>query len=311
MININEVVLISKNIGLINTIHFQNYINIQLNNHSQIKAKIIETNLKYNLTLINLPMENNFFNIKYPEIGLANTKNHQLLILDKMYYQCPNLINNSEFVFQQCNLIGIIINNFVVPIHYILNINMFDLTMHTPMQVEAPMNVDSPMDVDSPMHALMKVEAPMDTKLNKDQLINAVKLKQEFLKLTEKYLRLAAEFTNFKYQKNIEKKAHQFEQKVLVVKEILDVIDNFERAIFLNIYDQDTFNKIYQQLIKIVNKIGVESIECIGKPFDISIHKAIRHQESTFPANYNIKEFSKGYKLNNYLLRPSLVLVSK
>ncbi len=132
----------------------------------------------------------------------------------------------------------------------------------------------------------------------------------------DKYLRALAELDNFK--KRTEKEKEDFYQYALsdLLKEILSIIDNLERALKAtqeNIEDEpirEGIELIYRMLLNLVSKYGVTPIEIKDNKFDPAIHHALTAEESEEVQEPKIKEeLQKGYFIHNRLLRPTMVKV--
>lgn len=131
----------------------------------------------------------------------------------------------------------------------------------------------------------------------------------------EKYQRLLADFTNFK--KREEKARSDFKKFASsnLIEELLPVLDNFDRAL----KDQDSEDSFVQGIMmtrdslwKVLEKEGLEEIESDGVEFDPNFHHAFQTEENEdFKSNYIIETYQKGYKLNDRVIRPSMVKVAK
>ncbi|MDU2829933.1 MAG: nucleotide exchange factor GrpE [Anaerococcus sp.] len=131
----------------------------------------------------------------------------------------------------------------------------------------------------------------------------------------EKYQRLLADFTNFK--KREEKARSDFKKFAAsnLIEELLPVLDNFDRAL----KDQDQDDSFVQGIImirdsfwKVLEKEGLEEIKSDGVEFDPNFHHAFQTEENEdFKSNYIIETYQKGYKLNDRVIRPSMVKVAK
>lgn len=131
----------------------------------------------------------------------------------------------------------------------------------------------------------------------------------------EKYQRLLADFTNFK--KREEKARADFKKFASsnLIEELLPVLDNFDRAL----KDQDEEDSFVQGIMmtrdslwKVLEKEGLEEIESDGVEFDPNFHHAFQTEENEdFKSNYIIETYQKGYKLNDRVIRPSMVKVAK
>lgn len=135
--------------------------------------------------------------------------------------------------------------------------------------------------------------------------------------LSEKYIRLAADFQNYKRRTENEKSEIFAYANEKIVKDILVVIDNFERAL-LSAEDSsdkalaDGVKMIYKQLTDLLNKFDVKEIESQGADFDPNFHHAVLAEPSDeFESNKIIETFQKGYTLNGRVVRPSMVKVAE
>lgn len=135
----------------------------------------------------------------------------------------------------------------------------------------------------------------------------------------DKALRTLAELENFKRRKQQEVdgfKRYAIEQTVL---ELLPVLDSFDRACDHAKETSDEaddivggFFMIQKQFHNVLDKLGVIAIETIDQPFDPNIHQAISQEEMEGKSpDIVIKEMQKGYKLQDKVIRPAMVVVSK
>lgn len=142
------------------------------------------------------------------------------------------------------------------------------------------------------------------------------KLKNECKDLSEKYVRLQAEFQNFKKRTEKEKSnLYKFANEKLFV-DLLPLMDNMERALASTENGSDGIieglKMIKKSLDDIFTKNGVEAIEAMGEEFDPELHHAVMSDDSEDHASEHvIEEFQKGYKLNDKVIRHSMVKVSK
>ncbi len=137
--------------------------------------------------------------------------------------------------------------------------------------------------------------------------------KAEYASLYDKYMRLAAEFDNFKKRTQKEKEEIYSLAKTDVVMSLLPVIDNFERAEKFsddkNV--QEGMALIKKQFTEFLKKIGVEEIEAEGKEFDPNLHNAILHEDNdALPENTVSEVLQKGYKLGDKVIRYAMVKVA-
>jgi len=134
----------------------------------------------------------------------------------------------------------------------------------------------------------------------------------------DRFLRMAADLENYKRRAAKEKEEYVKFGNEDLVKAILPFIDNWERAGNHAEKVEDTGVMIevcrltIQQTRQALNKFGLSPFEPVGKPFDPSMHEAMLVIESAQHApNQVLEEYQKGYLLNNRLLRPATVSVSK
>ena len=136
-------------------------------------------------------------------------------------------------------------------------------------------------------------------------------LKQDIKEKNEKILRISADFQN--YQKRMEKELNskEDETKKLYISELLDLHEILKKA-----YDDKNPKEGLKLLIKNIEKTfeneKIKCIECIGEKFDHNIHDAVTTiEKKDCEDNTIIEEIKKGYLINDKLLRPSQVIVSK
>ena len=132
--------------------------------------------------------------------------------------------------------------------------------------------------------------------------------------LNVKYMRLMADFQNFKRRTEKEKNDIYAFANEKIVSELLNVIDNFERAL-LHGAAGDSFaegmNMIFKQLQGVLEKAGVKEIEALGLDFDPNFHNAVMTEDSTEYESGKVTEvLQKGYTLNSKVIRPSMVKVA-
>lgn len=149
----------------------------------------------------------------------------------------------------------------------------------------------------------------------KTQLDQIEKEKQE---LYDRLLRTMADFDNHRKRVSKEKEDLLRYGNEQLCRELLPVIDNFERALEQAENSPDShalregIQMILKQFITVLEKFGVKHFISVGHPFDPNKHEAMVHQESSeHEENSVISEFQKGYYLHDRLLRPALVAVAK
>lgn len=134
----------------------------------------------------------------------------------------------------------------------------------------------------------------------------------------DRLLRLAADFENYKKRAAKEKEEWTKFANEDLIRTILPFIDNLERAINHAEKIADTGVLIegvrltIQQLLQGLNRFGLSAFQSVGKPFDPTVHEAMLVVETDqHEPNQVVEEFQKGYLLNERLLRPATVSVSK
>ena len=138
--------------------------------------------------------------------------------------------------------------------------------------------------------------------------------------LEDKYLRLQAEYLNFKTRTQGEiSRMLQYEGEDFI-KEVLNIKDNFERAIIMDDNDLSDevsrflsgFKMILATLTQLLDKYEVKEIECLGLEFDPHVAEAVlTEHDSNKPENVVLEVLKKGYKYKDKLIRPAMVKVNK
>jgi molecular chaperone GrpE len=134
----------------------------------------------------------------------------------------------------------------------------------------------------------------------------------------DRFLRLSAEFENFKKRMEKEKNdAYKFATENLI-KELLPVLDNLERALDHGEAKSDPQGLLagveltLKGLHSVLEKFGVTSVDASGKEFDPNLHEAVMVQEDARqPGGTVLNQLQKGYLLHSRLIRPAMVVVSK
>ena len=139
------------------------------------------------------------------------------------------------------------------------------------------------------------------------------------LDMKDRFLRLQADYANYKKRTAGEKLQLSEIVKIDVLKEILPVLDNFERALLV---PQDKMNDdmksflegyemIYKQLVSVLEKEGLKKMEAVGKPFDPQYHEAVmRTPSEEYDDNVIIEVLQAGYLLGDKTVRPAMVKVA-
>jgi molecular chaperone GrpE len=135
----------------------------------------------------------------------------------------------------------------------------------------------------------------------------------------EKYLRVAAEFDNYKKRSAKETEDFRKYANEVLLKALLPVVDNLERAINAAKEEGCDTQALLEgveltlnELVKVFHQSQVKQIDALGESFDPNFHQAMMQQVSDeHPDNTILQELQKGYTLHSRLLRPAMVIVSK
>lgn len=141
------------------------------------------------------------------------------------------------------------------------------------------------------------------------------KLKEEVQSINEQYMRLQADYANYRRRTQQEKETIGLFANEKILNDLIPVIDNMERALDACDDKESTMYQgidlVYKQLQDTITKFGVEEIQADNQEFDPNLHLAVM-QESVdgVESNKVIMVLQKGYKLGTKVLRPSMVKVS-
>ncbi len=142
---------------------------------------------------------------------------------------------------------------------------------------------------------------------------------QEKLNESEnRYLRLRADFDNYRRRVNVENEAKEKYRAQGLITELLPALDNFERALNIEAENDQTktllqgMEMVHRSITEALKKEGVEAIEAVGQQFDPHLHQAVMQTEDeNFESNVVVEEFQKGFKLKDRVIRPSMVKVNQ
>jgi molecular chaperone GrpE len=151
-----------------------------------------------------------------------------------------------------------------------------------------------------------KDEASSSEELKQNQETNTVTL-DEYEKIKDDYLRLAADFENFKKRNEKEKESASFNFVALFVNSLFPLIDNFEIAIKQDNNPKE-IESLYKTLQDFMDNLNIVEVPGVGEAFDPNFHEAVEH--SGDGDTQTIEEvLRKGYTLEDRLLRPAMVRV--
>lgn len=142
-------------------------------------------------------------------------------------------------------------------------------------------------------------------------------LQEKYDTLNNQYIRLAADFDNYRKRQEQEKEALLKYGAESTLKKMIEVLDNFERGMkaIETVEDCDKvkecYNLAYKNFTDVLTKAGLETIKAVGEEFDPNFHEAVMQTPtSEKPEHTIIEELQKGYKLGDKVLRPTLVNVA-
>lgn len=161
-----------------------------------------------------------------------------------------------------------------------------------------------------------KLEQEPEAEIEKeDELITTKKKLDE---MNERYLRVQAEYANYRNRTEREKSEIYARAGESIVSNLLEVKDNFDRALS-SVTDEERELSFYQGVEMVANQFneilaekGLKEIEAMGQPFDPNHHQAVMQMEDeNAEPNHVIQVLQKGYQYGDKILRPTMVVVSK
>lgn len=161
-----------------------------------------------------------------------------------------------------------------------------------------------------------KVEAGEES-VNNEADKKFEELQKKYNDLNNQYIRLAADFENFRKRQAQERESLLKYGAEETMKKLLEVLDNFDRGLkaIESIEDcekvKDSYKLVCKQMNDVLTKLGLEVIESEGQEFDPNFHEAVMQTPtSEHPENTVMVQLQKGYKLGDKVLRPALVNVA-
>lgn len=159
-------------------------------------------------------------------------------------------------------------------------------------------------------------EAPIEEQT--EEVDELSETKKSLADAEEKYLRLYAEFENYKKRTRAELDTERAYRSQNVLRDILPTIDNIERALAQK-GESDEFKSlhkgvemVYESLLHSLKENGLEVIEALDKPFDPNLHQAVMQEnDESKDSGIVLEELQKGYKLKERVLRASMVKVNE
>lgn len=158
----------------------------------------------------------------------------------------------------------------------------------------------------------------IDESINEETVVDEVsQLKTEIENINNRYIRLAADFDNYRKRQAQERESLLKYGAEETLKKMIEALDNIDRAkkSVENIDDVNTvkesYDMVFKQIFDVLLKMGLEVIDTNEKEFDPNWHEAVMQTPtSDYPENTIISELQKGYKLGDKVLRPALVNVA-
>lgn len=161
------------------------------------------------------------------------------------------------------------------------------------------------------------VEANTNTSEETQPEVTDNKLQEDFDNLNNQYIRLAADFDNYRKRQAQERENLLKYGASETMKKLIEVLDNFDRGekAVESVEDcqqvKESFNLVCKQMRETLQKLGLEIIEAEGQEFDPNFHEAVMQTPtSEHPENTVINVLQKGYKMGDKVLRPALVNVA-
>ena len=182
-----------------------------------------------------------------------------------------------------------------------------------------PVTPDSAPDPDAPEATSEQAPAAVDPADRMQQLEQELSsLKQEHETLNGQYMRIAADFDNFRKRQSRDQDDMRQQLVCSTLTEILPVVDNFERARQqLNPEGEEaqalhrSYQGLYKQLVEVLKQQGVARMEVVGQEFDPNLHEAVLREESSeFAEDLVCEELQRGYHCDGRVLRHAMVKVS-
>jgi molecular chaperone GrpE len=140
------------------------------------------------------------------------------------------------------------------------------------------------------------------------------RLAAEKAELNDRLLRARAEFDNARRRAERERSDFLQFAAMDLVKDVLPVLDDFERAVKVETADRNYakgVELIYQRLSETLKKLGLEPIDTVGRRFDPNVHQAVERVETDEAEDHTVLgEFQRGYNFKGKLLRPAMVRVA-
>lgn len=187
-----------------------------------------------------------------------------------------------------------------------IDLEAFDTTADTPEADEPAAEPSTPVEVGTGSAQVADLERQVTG------------LKAQVEDRTSQYMRIAADFENYRKRTSKEKEDLEGQIKGNTITELLSVVDNFERARSQIKPQTDgemtihkSYQSVYKQLVECLKRLGVSPMRAEGQEFDPMLHEAVmREPTSEHPEGTVIEEFVRGYQLGERVLRHAMVKVA-
>ena len=178
-------------------------------------------------------------------------------------------------------------------------------------------NLNEEIKADEEKNASENKEIESEEEIETDKVEETNPLQEKYDQLNNQYIRLAADFENYRKRHEQEKEALLKYGAENTLKKMIEVLDNFERGLkaIETVNDcekvKECYNLAYKNFTDTLTKAGLETIKAIGETFDPNYHEAVMQTPTNeHPEHTIIAELQKGYKLGDKVLRPTLVNVA-
>lgn len=196
--------------------------------------------------------------------------------------------------------------------------NPFKSNDEQKIDIEDTENLESETKADEDSVAAENTETEQEAENNKENETEEVNpLQEKYDKLNNQYIRLAADFDNYRKRHEQEKEALLKYGAEKTLQKMIEVLDNFERGLkaIETVEDcekvKECYNLAYKNFTDVLTKAGLETIKAEGEEFDPNFHEAVMQTPtSDKPEHTIVAELQKGYKLGDKVLRPTLVNVA-
>lgn len=195
--------------------------------------------------------------------------------------------------------------------------NPFKSNDEQKIDIEDTENLETEVKADEEKIATENAEAEQNTENNKATEEDVNPLQEKYDNLNNQYIRLAADFDNYRKRHEQEKEALLKYGAEKTLQKMIEVLDNFERGLkaIETVEDcekvKECYNLAYKNFTDVLTKAGLETIKAEGEEFDPNFHEAVMQTPtSDKPEHTIVAELQKGYKLGDKVLRPTLVNVA-